>query len=387
MPYEIDGLVIKINRFSQQSVLGSTAKSPRWAIAFKYPAQQATTTVEDVSFSIGRTGVITPVARLKPVKCSGVLISSSTLHNFDEIKRLGLRVGDKVIIERAGEVIPKVIKVVVSARTGKEKEIPVLKICPSCGKDVYKDDKEVAYKCLNPLCPGQIRRSICHFVSRGAMNIDGLGESIVEQLAGKKLIENYADIYGLKKEDFLSLDLFKDKRADNIIGEIEKSKAKPLSKLLFALGIKHVGSKNALILAEHYKNIQNLMKAGFEDLSQINEIGPVIAESIKEFFNREEVKSVVNKFMSAGLNFQEPEKSGGDLKFSGKSFVFTGELESMSRSEAINALRQLGGKDSASVSKKTSFLVAGENPGSKFKKAEKMGVKIISEKEFIKMME
>ena len=386
LPYEIDGLVIKVNSFSQQSFLGNTAKSPRWAIAFKYPAQQATTLVEDVIFSIGRTGVITPVAKLKPVKCAGVLISNSTLHNFDEIERLGLKVGDTVIIERAGEVIPKVIKVVVSGRTGKEKEILIPKFCPSCKKDIYKDIKEVAYKCLNPLCPAQIKRSIFHFVSRGAMNIDGLGEFIVEQLTDKKLIKNYADIYDLKKEDLLGLDLFKDKRANNIIGEIEKSKTQPLSKVLFALGIKQVGEKNALILADHYKNIQNIMKADLEDLSQIDEIGPIIAQSIKEFFNREEVKNIINKFIAAGLNFQEPEKEEANLKFSGKTFVFTGELESMSRSEAINALRELGGKDSTSVSNKTSFVVAGNNPGSKFKKAEKLQVKILTEKEFIEMM-
>jgi DNA ligase (NAD+) len=386
LPYEIDGLVIKVNRYNQQAVLGNTAKSPRWAIAFKYPAQQATTILEDVVFSVGRTGVITPVAKLKPVKCSGVLISNSTLHNFDEIKRLGLCLGDTVIIERAGEVIPKVIKVVVTARTGKEKEILIPKNCPSCKKDIYKDAQEVAYKCLNPLCPAQIKRNIFHFASRGAMNIDGLGDSIIDQLADRKLIKNYADIYDLTKESFLSLDLFKDKRADNIIAEIEKSKIQPLSKLLFALGIKHVGAKNALVLAEHYKNIQNLMKAEFEDLSQIDEIGPIIAESIKEFFNREEVKAIMEKFITAGLNLQEPEKSGANLKFSGKTFVFTGELESMSRSEAINTLREFGGKDSTSVSKKTSFVVAGANPGSKFKKAEKLQVKIITEKEFLKMM-
>lgn len=386
LPYEIDGLVIKVNRYNQQTVLGSTAKSPRWAIAFKYPAQQATTILEDVFFSVGRTGVITPVAKLKPVKCSGVLISNSTLHNFDEIKRLGLRVGDTVIIERAGEVIPKVIKVVLTGRTGKEKEILIPKVCPSCKKDIYKDDKEVAFKCLNPLCPAQIKRNIFHFASRGAMNIDGLGDSIIDQLADKKLIKNYADIYDLKKEDFLSLDLFKDKRADNIIREIEKSKTQPLSKLLFALGIKHVGAKNGLVLADHYKNIQNLMKAEFEDLSQIDEIGPIIAQSIKDFFSREEVKVIIEKFIAVGLNLQEPEKSGDNLKFSGKTFVFTGELESMSRSEAISILREHGGKDSTSVSKKTSFVVVGNNPGSKFKKAEKLQVKIITEKEFIEMM-
>ncbi len=386
LPYEIDGLVIKVNRYNQQAFLGNTAKSPRWAIAFKYPAQQATTILEDVFFSVGRTGVITPVAKLKPVKCSGVLISNSTLHNFDEIKRLGLRLGDTIIIERAGEVIPKVIKVVVTARTGKEKEISIPKICPSCKKDIYKDAQEVAYKCLNPLCPAQIKRNIFHFASRGAMNIDGLGDSIIDQLADRKLIENYADIYDLTKENFLSLDLFKDKRADNIIAEIEKSKTQPLSKLLFALGIKQVGAKNALILAEHYKNIQNLMKAEFEDLSLIDEIGPIIAKSIKDFFNREEVKAIIEKFIAAGLNLQEPEKSGANLKFSGKTFVFTGELEAMSRSEAINTLREFGGKDSTSVSKKTSFVVAGANPGSKFKKAEKLQVKILTEKEFIEMM-
>ncbi|MEI7481754.1 MAG: NAD-dependent DNA ligase LigA [Elusimicrobiota bacterium] len=385
LPYEIDGLVVKVNAYSSQKLLGFTSKSPRWAIAFKYPAQQATTTVKNVWFSVGRTGVITPVANLEPVKCGGVTISSSTLHNFDEIKRLGLKAGDKVIIERAGEVIPKVLKVVADSRTGHEKDILPPIHCPSCGSSVFKDEEAVAYRCLNPSCPSQIQRSLLHFASRDAMNIDGLGEASVEQLTAKKLVAKFSDIYRLKKEDLLALELFKDKKAANLLTQIEASKKQPLSRLVYALGIPHIGEKSARVLAEHFKSMNTLMRAGLEDLSRVSDIGPVIAKAIIDFFSEKHVRELAQELDSLGVSMIEPEKAKGS-KLAGKSFVFTGEMKAMSREEAELRVRELGGKEASSVSSKTSYVVAGENPGSKHGKAKKLGVTIPSEEEFLKLI-
>jgi len=385
LPYEIDGLVVKVNAVGLQKLLGFTAKSPRWAIAFKYPAQQATTTVKDVWFSVGRTGVITPVADLEPVKCGGVTISSSTLHNFDEIKRLGLKIGDRVIIERAGEVIPKVVKVIPGARTGKEEDVLPPSKCPCCGSEVFKDDEVVAYRCINPSCSSQIMRSLLHFASRDAMNIDGLGESSVEQLTGKKLVAAFSDLYRLKKEDLLGLELFKDKKAGNLLAQIEASKKQPLSRLIYALGIPHIGEKSARGLAEHFKNMKALMNSGFEDLSRVSEIGPIIARSITDFFGETQVKGLIAELERLGVNMTEPERAKGS-KLEGKSFVFTGELKSLTREEAERLVRELGGKEVSSVSSKTSYVVAGENPGSKYDKAKKLGLKILTEKEFHELL-
>ena len=385
LPYEIDGLVVKVNAHSSKKLLGFTSKSPRWAIAFKYPAQQATTTVKNVWFSVGRTGVITPVADLEPVKCGGVTISSSTLHNFDEIKRLGLKAGDKVVIERAGEVIPKVIKVVAYSRTGHERDILPPIHCPSCGSNVFKDEEVVAYRCLNPSCPSQIQRSLLHFASRDAMNIDGLGEASVEQLTAKKLVAKFSDIYRLKKEDLLALELFKDKKAANLLAQIEASKKQPLSRLVYALGIPHIGEKSARVLAEHFKNMNALMRAGLEDLSRVSDIGPVIAKAIIDFFSEKHVRALAHELENLGVSMTEPEKAKGS-KLAGKSFVFTGELRAMSRAEAELQVRELGGKEATSVSSKTSYVVAGENPGSKHDKAKKLGVTILSEEEFLKLI-
>ncbi len=385
LPYEIDGLVVKVNARSAQKLLGFTSKSPRWAIAFKYPAQQATTTVRNIWFSVGRTGVITPVAELEPVKCGGVTISSSTLHNFDEIKRLGLRKGDRVVIERAGEVIPKVVKVVAGSRTGIEIEVHPPAHCPSCGADVFKDEEAVAYRCLNPSCPSQIQRSLLHFASRDAMNIDGLGESSVEQLTAKKLVAKFTDIYRLKKEDLLALELFKDKKAGNLLAQIETSKKQPLSRLVYALGIPHIGEKSARVLAEHFKTMKALMNAGLDDLSRISDIGPVIARSITGFFGEKHVRELASELESLGVNMNEPEKVKGSA-LEGKSFVFTGELKAMTREEAGLRVRALGGKESAGVSSKTSYVVAGAEPGSKYEKAKKLGVTILSEDEFLELL-
>jgi len=385
LPYEIDGLVVKVNSHSSQKLLGFTAKSPRWAIAFKYPAQQATTTVKNVWFSVGRTGVVTPVADLEPVKCGGVTISSSTLHNFDEIKRLGLKIGDRVVIERAGEVIPKVVKIITASRTGGEKEILPPSKCPSCGSDIFKYDDAVAYRCINPSCPSQIKRSLLHFAARDAMNIDGLGESSVEQLTDKKLVGKFSDIYSLKKDDLLALKLFKEKKAENLLAQIEASKKQPLSRLIYALGIPHIGEKNARVLAEHFKSMKGLMRSSFEDLSRVNEIGPIIARSVTDFFSEGHIRELVDGLESLGVNMAEPEKVKGS-KLEGKSFVFTGELKSMTREEAGLRVRGLGGKEISSVSSKTSYVVAGENPGSKYDKAKKLGLKILTEKEFHELL-
>ncbi|MEW6012739.1 MAG: NAD-dependent DNA ligase LigA [Elusimicrobiota bacterium] len=380
LDFEIDGIVVKINDFSIQRILGNTAKSPRWAIAFKFKAEQAKTKIKNVIFSVGRTGILTPVASLEPVKCGGVIISSSTLHNFDEIKRLDAKVGDTVIIERAGDVIPKIIRVLKEERTGEEKEIIPPKKCPACQSELHKD--EVYIRCINPECPEQIRRTIIHFASRDAMNIEGLGENTVDALIEKKLIKTITDIYKLKKEDLLQLDLFKEKKASNLLNQIEKSKKNNLNKLIYALGIRHVGEKTAEILAQKFTDLKKLSEAKEEELSSINEIGPTIANSISDFFKQENVKKMIEEFEALGLNtkYRNEIKS---LKLNGLSFVFTGELDGMTRNEAEKKVMELGGKISSSVSSKTSYLVAGKDPGSKYEKAKKLGVKIISEKEFL----
>lgn len=386
LPYEIDGLVIKVDSLRQRGLLGFTAKSPRWAIAFKYPAQQATTTVKKVEFSVGRTGAITPVAELAPVKCGGVTISSATLHNFDEITRLGLKLGDKVVIERAGEVIPKVVKVVPGARTGSEKEIVPPKACPSCASELFKDEEEVALRCVNPSCPVQFKRSLLHFASRDAMNIEGFGISSTEQLVDKGLVKGFPDIYRLKKEDLLGLDLFKDKKADKLLAQINKSKEQPLSRLIYALGIRHIGEKNARVLAGHFGTMKAFMSTGLEELARIGDIGPVIAEAVTGFFKVEATRRMVGELDALGLRMDEPERktSGGAL--AGKTFVFTGELKTLTRDEAQAKVRELGGKETSSVSAKTSYVVVGAEPGSKYDKAKKLGVPVLSEEEFMKLI-
>ncbi|MCX5791381.1 MAG: NAD-dependent DNA ligase LigA [Elusimicrobia bacterium] len=385
LPFEIDGLVIKINSRRQQKLLGFTSKSPRWAIAFKYPAQQATTTVLKVEFSVGRTGAITPVAELEPVKCGGVTISSATLHNFDEIARLGLKTGDRVVIERAGEVIPKVVKVLAAARTGAEKEIIPPKACPSCGSEVFRDEEAVALRCVNPCCPVQFRRALLHFSARDAMNIEGFGVSSTEQLVDKGLVKGFPDIYRLKKEDLLGLELFKDKKADNLLAEIDGSRARPLSRLIYALGIRHIGEKNARVLAGHFRTMNAFMAAVPEELARISDVGPVIAEAVTEFFKSAATRAMVAELAGLGLRMDEPEPktSGGAL--AGKTFVFTGELKTLTRSEAQGLVRELGGKETSSVSAKTSYVVAGAEPGSKYEKAKKLGVPVLSEEEFIQL--
>jgi len=386
LPYEIDGLVIKVDSLKQRGLLGFTSKSPRWAIAFKYPAQQATTTVASVDFSVGRTGAITPVAGLEPVKCGGVTISSATLHNFNEIARLGLKLGDRVVIERAGEVIPKVVKVLADARNGSEKDIVPPKACPSCGAELFRDEEEVALRCVNPSCPVQFKRSLLHFASRDAMNIEGFGVSSTEQLVDKGLVKGFPDIYRLKKEDLLGLELFKDKKADNLLSQIANSRRQPLSRLIYALGIRHIGEKNARTLAQHFRTLQAFVAAGPEELARISDVGPVIAEAVSEFFKSEATRRMVAELGQLGLRLDEPERAAGG-KLAGKTFVFTGELKALTRDEAQARVRELGGKETSSVSPKTSYVVVGADPGSKASKAQKLGVPVLTEEEFLKLCE
>lgn len=380
--FDADGLVVKIDSLSQRGILGTTSKSPRWAIALKYPAQKAETVLKNVIFSVGRTGAVTPVAVLQPVECAGVTISSATLHNFDEISRLGLKAGDHVMIERAGEVIPKVVSVIASKRSGTEKEIIPPKLCPSCGGDLFRTENEVALRCVNPSCPAQFERALRHFTSRDAMNIEGFGDAVVSQVISNGLVKNFADVYKLGKEQLMGLELFGPKRADNLLAEIEGSKRQPLSKLIFALGIRHVGEKNARLLAAHCRKMEKLISASSDELSALPDIGPVIAASVIEFFSEKNAIDLVSQLAALGLCMEEPDNLAGS-QLAGKTFVFTGELKTLTRSEAQTLAMSLGGKTSSSVSKKTSYVVAGDMPGSKYEKAIKLGVKILTESEFL----
>lgn len=383
LEYDIDGVVIKVNSFTQQAALGATLKSPRWAVAYKFPASQAGTQVKNILISVGRTGVITPVADLEPVECAGVIISRATLHNFDEVKRLGIKIGDQVILERAGEVIPKIIKVVESARGGQEKDFFVPKNCPACGSLIVKEkQEEVAFRCINPSCPEQLEKGLIHFASRQCMDIQGLGEAAVKELIAKRLVNDFADIYYLKEEQILRLELFKEKKTEKLLSAILKSRNQSLNRLIYGLGIRHAGEKASYLLAERFRNIDNLMRVGKEDLEGIYEIGKVIAESVWIFFRQDTVKRLIDKLKQAGVNTTQERLKLKEPVFSAKTVVFTGELESLSRLEAKNAVRHAGGKISSSVSRNTDFVVAGSSPGKKYDKARELGVRIITEKEF-----
>jgi DNA ligase (NAD+) len=383
LSYDIDGVVVKLNSLAQQKKLGTTLKSPRWAVAYKFPAQQATTQVIKINLQVGRTGVITPVAELKPVECAGVTIKHATLHNFDEIERLNVKEGDRVLIERAGEVIPKVIKVV--KPQGKAK-VNIPKKCPVCSSSVLKEKDEVALRCINPSCPAQIERGLIHFAHRAAMDIEGMGESVVTQLVQKGLVKDLSDVYALEKKDLWELELFKDKKANNLLSAIERSKQQPLSRLIFGLGIRHVGEKAAYTLAERFKTMDNLMRAKFADLESIYEVGSVMASSIVEFFRQSNTQKLVKKLKQFGLNMEEETVISKTTPLSNKTVVFTGELINFSRQEVEDIARKRGANISSSVSKNTDFLVAGKNLGSKYAKAKKIGVKIINEAQFKEMI-
>jgi len=385
LPYEVDGVVIKVNSLQQQQQLGATLKSPRWAIAYKFPASQATTLVKQIIVQVGRTGVLTPVAELEPVPCAGVIISRATLHNFEEVDRLKINVGDQVLIERAGDVIPKIVKVVAPC-SRKHKSFPWPKVCPVCRGAVAKDQiHQVAVRCINPSCPKQLERSLIHFASRGAMDIRGMGETVICQLLEQQLVHDLADIYFLAKEDFLRLDLFKDKKADNIIAAITKSKKQPLSKLLFGLGINNIGEKAAYSLAQNFHHIDSIISLKFEDILQMNEFGEIMARAICDFFRQPAAQSLIKKLKKAGCLMNEPFKKQGS-RFKGKKFVFTGELPGIPRAEAITLVKQGGGEVVSSVSRNTDFVVTGDNPGSKLLKAEKLKIPLLSPQQFKEMM-
>ncbi|MDR1695730.1 MAG: NAD-dependent DNA ligase LigA [Endomicrobium sp.] len=380
LPYEIDGLVIKVDSYGLQKELGYTNKSPRWAIAYKFPAKQATTKLNQIRVQVGRTGIITPSAVLEPVPLAGVTISHATLHNFEEIERLNVNEGDTVLIERAGDVIPKIVKVTVKNSEGFFKPP---KHCPSCQSEIVKEsEEEAAYRCVNPECPAQFRRHLIHFVSRNAMNIDGFGEVVIDQLLEKEKLKTLADIYALTFDDFLGLELFKEKKANNLMKSIAESKKRPLSKLLFALGIRHAGEKVSEIIAKRFITMDALFTASVGDFIKINEIGDVLAVSLKEFFEKPEMRHITNALKAAGVNMTEPESENPGTAFEGKTFVLTGELANYTREKATEIIKSLGGRTSSSVSKKTSYVLAGAEAGSKLEKAKELGVQVISEAEF-----
>lgn len=381
LPYEADGAVIKVNELALRDRLGMTMRSPRWALAFKFAAHQATTQVVGIEHSVGRTGTITPVAALAPVPCAGVTISSATLHNYDEVDRLGVRVGDWVVIQRAGDVIPQVVKVIGSKRTGAEKAIRPPKACPVCRGTVLKEEGEVAVRCINPACGAQLERTIIHFASRAAMDIEGLGDVVVRQLIEQELIRDAADIYRLTGKQLLTVPLFKEKKAAKLLDAIAASKTRGLARLVYALGIRHVGERGALDLAQHFGSLEQLAHADRDALEAVDGIGPAVSEEVAAYFTQPQTRQLLRKLEAAGLTLTEaPAKPSGAL--SGKTFVFTGELSTLTRPQAETLVRQLGGKPSSSVSKATSYVVAGDAPGSKLAKAKSLGVTVIDEAAF-----
>ena len=382
LTFGIDGAVVKVDNLKLREIMGTTSKVPKWAIAYKYPPEQKETKLIDIVCQVGRTGVITPMAILEPVKVAGSTISKTTLHNEDFIKEKGLKIGDRVIIQKAGDVIPEIVEAVVSKRTGEEKDFEMPKVCPVCGAEAVREEGESAVRCTGIECPAKLYRNLVHFVSREAMNIDGLGENIIGVLLDKKMIANIADIYDLEFEDIASLKKNGKKFAQNLIDSINASKENDLYRLITALGIRHVGVKAAKILAKRYENMDNLSEATVESLSMVEEIGPIVANSIKEFFEQEQTKDLLKRLKDAGVNMERQKSEDEDDRFAGKTFVLTGSLEKYSREEASNIIEKFGGKTSSSVSKKTSYLLAGEEAGSKLTKAQNLGVQIITEAEF-----
>ena len=387
LDFDIDGMVIKVNNLKDQKILGYTAKDPRWAIAYKFQPEQGITKIEKIVVNVGRTGAITPLAYLTPVTISGSKISKATLHNEDYIVAKDIRIGDTVIVHKAGEIIPEVVAVKLEERTGTEVKFVMPQICPECQNPVVKEDNEVAYKCVNPNCPAILRENFIHFVSRDAMNIEGLGPSVVSMLLDNNLINDVADLYKLTTEELLNLDRIGAKSAENLISAIEKSKQAGLNRLLFALGIRFVGVKAANILANHFKSMKALTKSSLEDLLAINEIGTKIAQSIIAYFNKQENLMLLDKLSEVGVNMTAKTIERMEQEnFQDKIFVLTGNLESFNRKEASLLIEQFGGKVSSAVSKKTDFVVAGTEAGSKLTKAQELGINIISEEEFKNMM-
>src|SRR5712691_4551524 len=386
LPYEIDGIVIKVDRTALQDELGFTGKAPRWAIAYKYAARAGITKLEDIRVQVGRTGKLTPVAMLEPVLIGGTTVRNATLHNMDEIERLGLKIGDWVQVERGGDVIPKVAKVIDDKDHPRgTKEFVMPEKCPVCGTRVVRTEGEVDYRCVNANCPAKLRETILHFASRGVMNIDGMGDALVNRLTGRGLVKNVADIYKITKADLLQLERMGDKSAQNVLNEIEASKKLPLQRVIYGLGIRFVGERTAEFLAEHFGSMDALVNASQEELQEVKEVGPRIAQSIVEFFQERRNRELVQQLRSAGLSFTGNKKQRG-TKLAGKTFVLTGTLARYTRDEAKKMIEDAGGKVASSVSKKTDYVVAGADAGSKLEKAKELGVKVVDEKEMEKLL-
>lgn len=387
LPYEIDGMVIKVDSRSQQQRLGAVSRSPRWATACKFAPAQATTVIESIDVQVGRTGVLTPVAKMKPVQLGGVTISHATLHNQAEIERKDIRPGDTVIIQRAGDVIPQVVKVVLSQRTGGETPFVMPATCPSCGSGIHKSEDEAAHRCLNMECPAQVRERLIHFVSRKGMDIDGLGEKLVHQLLDRGLVRAPADLYRLKREDLAGLDRMGEKSADNIMAAIEGSKNPPLAKFIHALGIRHVGEDTAKILSRHVADMRELENVTLEAFKGIKGIGPIVAESLAGFFSEEANRTGIERLLAAGITPRNEEARPAAAPLAGKTFVLTGTLDRFSRHEAKHVLEALGASVTSSLSKTTDYLVVGNEPGSKLRKARELGTSILTEKDLLDMLD
>jgi DNA ligase (NAD+) len=391
LPYEIDGMVIKLDSLAQQQQLGTTAKSPRWAIAYKFPAEEVVTRLLEIELSVGRTGVVTPTAILEPVKVAGTTVQRASLHNEDLIREKDIKIGDYVVIKKAGDIIPEVVNVLPERRTGEEQEFSMPTHCPECESELVRLEEEVALRCINPKCPAQIREGLIHFVSRDAMNIDGLGEKVISQLFQEKLIEDVADLYKLTREQLLGLERMGEKSATNLLNAIEASKQNSLEKLLFGLGIRHVGAKAAKTLAQQFETMERLASATKLELTSINEIGEKMADSIVTYFENEEVHELIAELATAGVNmsYKGPKPvsvADSDSFFAGKTVVLTGKYEQMSRNEAKDKLEALGAKVAGSVSKKTDLVIAGEDAGSKLTKAQELGIEIWDEEKMLEQL-
>ncbi|MBI2957080.1 MAG: NAD-dependent DNA ligase LigA [Acidobacteria bacterium] len=384
LPYETDGIVVKVDEAALWEELGATAKAPRWAVAYKFAARQATTVIKNIRVQVGRTGTLTPVADLEPVEVGGVTVSHSTLHNMDEIERLGVHAGDTVAVERAGDVIPHVVEVVKHGRDEKKFRMP--ERCPECGSRIHKSPDEVAYRCVNAGCPARRKESLRHFAGRHAMNIDGLGDKLVDQLVDKGLVEDVADLYRLDLKTLADLERMGEKSAQNLLDEIEASKKNSLARLIYALGIRYVGERTAQLLADHFGSLDKLRDASVDELLEVEEVGPKVAESIAEFFGERANRELLEKLRRAGLRFEEKRTRPKDTRLAGKAFVLTGTLERWSREEAKQLIESLGGKVTGSVSKNTDYVVVGAEPGSKYDKAKKLGIALLDEDAFAKLV-
>jgi len=385
LEYQIDGMVIKVNRFEQQGILGTTGRAPRWCISYKFAAEQAETIVESIDVQVGKSGILTPVANLSPVQLAGTTVKRASLHNFDELNRLDVRCGDTVVIEKAGEIIPQVVEVKANLRPPKTVPFKIPMKCPNCGSDVAKDENGVYIRCTNQNCLGQLKEKLKYFAGRGQMDIENLGESLIEQLVDTGLVRNFADLYKLQKSQLAELERMAEKSASNVIEGIEASKTQPLWRLIAALGVRHIGGQSAQILADHFGSLDALMDADIEALESVDQIGPTMAKSVYEYFRSPQNRAVIEQLLSAGVRPQR-QKTKHTGKLSGKTIVVTGTLDNFTRQQVEQAIKQAGAKTASSVSKKTDFVLAGSEPGSKLGKAMELGVEVITEKQFLDML-